>query len=536
MALTLSECFEYTGIDIRSLNASTFEEVKKIILLELKYSDEGFITIAGNRYSKNDILTFFDGQDWSSVLGSENKASMETAFASNWHSVLATPRQLVTFFRPPEELFDRSQLQATKKAIELLYGSVMLNCAGPLFKEGEFERLNCLLSYKPVFSDNLRYDLYQQLRAALDHLLRKMNNETSVYAPIHDVKELPFFNKAFCSIIWFLNDFDREIAAEVITKAVERSDGHLSWKQKKELYECFLWLPIDEKMEADIREKLDDFQQKIDEEAESDARQQEVAKSILRTATPSNPKWNPSKNEGRFSGANIGKIIGACLIIFTVIMIRIGSADRDTALSLAESRKMSQEMAESFSDYFFDDKQVIQDYNKLKNNLEANVTHEPMRHFLINQLSRFAYDQDADSLNKLTFVPVKPQPGCLPLTFSQSSDYSRVLLLIYDEENGSLPVKGALVGKNTNYNDTTLYLLPTERVIALFDPQLENDTTIVAFKMKHLDYLNVLFESYRINPTTTRKEVYLSTSEYGKGDASIINIYETMRMKRLISD
>jgi hypothetical protein len=78
--------------------------------------------------------------------------------------------------------------------------------------------------------------------------------------------------------------------------------------------------------------------------------------------------------------------------------------------------------------------------------------------------------------------------------------------------------------------------LPTERLIAVFDPQLENETTVIASKFPALDYLNVLFESYRVNPKTTRKEVYISTSEYAKGDASILNIYETMRMKRLISD
>jgi hypothetical protein len=526
MALTLSECFEYTGMDIRRLSLSTFEEVKKIILLELKFSDEGFITIANNRYSKNDILTFFETQDWSSVVGSENAASMETAFASNWHSVLAKPGQLVTFFQAPEELFDRSQLQATKKAIELLYGSVILNCAEPLFKAGEFERLNYLLSYKPVFSDNLRYDLYRQLRVALDRLFQKMNNETTVYAPIHDVRELPFFNKAFCSIISFLNDFDRDIAAEVIAKAVERSDGHLSWKQKMELYECFLWLPIDKKMEAHIRKKLDYFQQQIEEKN---------ATSIHRTGTQPLYQQDSLKKGVKLGGVYVGRLvvaIGLVIVVFTYIMIRTGSNGRSDPASIAASL----EMKDKFTDYFFDEKEVIRDYNELKRNIENNVANESMEHFLVNQLSRYAFNKDADTLNKLTFVPIKPEPGCRLLDFSHSSDFSNVLLLIYDQENPTLPVKGALIGNETEFDGVTLYLLPTERIIAVFDPKLENDSTVVASKLRALDYLNVLFESYRINPKTTRKEFYLSTSEYSKGDASIINIYETMRMKRLIAD
>jgi len=542
MALTLSECFEFAGMDIRTLNASTFEEVKKILILELKSSDEGFITIGNEQYSKNDILAFFDKQDWSSVIGSENTTSMETAFSSNWHNVLAKPEQLVTFFQVPEELFDRSQLLATKDAIELLYGKVIISSIAPLFKAGEFERLNYLLSYKPVFSDNLSYDVYAQLKIVLDQLFLKMENETKRGAPIHQLKELPFFNKAFCSIISFVNDFDSGISTVVIEKAVERISGHpVSWEEKKELFECFLWLPIDELSRERIQENLDHFEQQIRDEAEQEKHQEEVATTILQTATRSSIERKQSDKKQESGGITPGRIIisiGSVVIVFALVMMRISSitGSSKSAPTLAESMEMADKMKDEFSDYFFDDTEVIRDYNELKRNIEANVTNESVKHFLINQLSRFAYDQDADSLNKLTFLPVKPEPGCLPLTFSQSSEYSTVLLLIYNEENPDLPVKGALVGKNTDYSDTTLYILPTERLIAVFDPQLENGTTVVAAKLPALDYLNVLFESYRTNPKTTRKEVYISTSEYSKGKASIINIYETMRMKRLISD
>lgn len=538
MALTLSECFEFAGMDVRSLNASTFEEVKKILLLELKSSDEGFITIGNIRYSKNDILAFFDKQDWSSVIGSENTTSMETAFASNWHNVLANPGQLVTFFQVPEELFDRSQWRATKDAIELLYGKVILDSVEPLFKASEFERLNYLLSYRPVFSDNLVYDVYAQLKIALDQLFLKMENETKRRAPIHRLKELPIFNKAFCSIISFVNNFDSGISKEVIDKVVERISGQpISLPEKKALFECFLWLPLDEQSRAYIVKSITNLELELHEKAEADARQDEVAATILKTPTRSSIERKQSDKKQDSEGITPGKIIiaiGSVIIVFTVVMLRIGSITgrSNSTPTMTQSLKL----ADEFSDYFFNDTEVIRDYAELKRNIEANVTNESVKHFLINQLSRFAYDQDADSLNKLTFIPVKPEPGCLPLTFSQSSNYSRVLLLIYDEENPDLPVKGALVGKNTDYSDTTLYILPTERLIAVFDPELENGTTVIASKFPALDYLNVLFESYRINPKTTRKEVYISTSEYSKGDASILNIYETMRMKRLISD
>lgn len=538
MALTLSECFEFAGMDVRTLNASTFEEVKKILLLELKSSDEGFITIGNIQYSKNDILAFFDKQDWSSVIGSENTTSMETAFASNWHNVLAKPEQLVTFFQVPEELFDGSQLRATKDAIELLYGKVILNSVEPLFKTGEFERLNYLLSYKLVFSENLAYDVYAQLKIALDQLFLKMENETKRRAPIHQLKELPIFNKAFCSIISFVNGFDRGITKVVIDKTVERISGQpISLLEKKALFECFLWLPLDEHSRAYVAKSITNFEQELHENAEAEARQDEVAATILQTATRSSIERKQSDKKQESGGITPGRIIiaiGSVVIAFTVVMLRIGSITgrSNSTPTMTQSLKI----ADEFSDYFFNDTEVIRDYAELKRNIEANVTNESVKHFLINQLSWFAYDQDADSLNKLTFIPVKPEPGCLPLTFSQSSEYSKVLLLIYDEENPDLPVKGALVGKNTDYSDTTLYILPTERLIAIFDPELENATTVIAAKLPALDYLNVLFESYRINPKTTRKEVYISTSEYAKGKASIINIYETMRMKRLISD
>lgn len=541
MALTLPDCFEYAGIDITELDGNTFNEVKKILLLELKSSGEDTLLIAGERYSKNDILQFFEQGDANQeeiTVTSEDRIPALKENGAEWHHVLAKPEALTGFFELPDELLDRDALNAAKELVERQYGKAILREAQRQFRDEEYERLQYLLSYAPVFSSAFSYELKQSLLQLLKNQLLKMEHDSREELPVADFRALPFFNKSYYSTTHFLKDMDSDLARQVMRTAVDRCRGQqLSWKLKRELFQLFYLLPMNPEMEEYIKKNIAYFDERIAEEEQKQA----SGYTTTEGKSPLAPTELLRRAATVPASANtIPKLIGRAVVLILFLLGCYLLYDRFYGESAAAELKKKAESArelvlfeEELKGSYYDQEEVIKDYKKLRAAIEENVTHPLVRGFLVNELSQYAYEMNVDSISRIYFIPIKPIPESVPLKFDNGSELSDVLVLVYDEVHPDAPVKGRLIPKNKDYNDEVLYILPTERVIVLFNPVIENGETVVASKPESIDEFNVLYESYRLKSGTPKKEVYLSTSEYESGQVSITHIYETMNFKRL---
>ena len=135
----------------------------------------------------------------------------------------------------------------------------------------------------------------------------------------------------------------------------------------------------------------------------------------------------------------------------------------------------------------------------------------------------------------LSFDPIVPLPGCVPLQFSNDSELSSVLFLVYDENNPKRKVKAKLLKKDSGdyLNEFDLYILPSERIIVVINPNLIDSKTLGPTKVKNISAFNVSFESYKLKNGKPKKDVYLSFSQYDDNDYSLTHIYETMNHKIL---
>jgi hypothetical protein len=178
---------------------------------------------------------------------------------------------------------------------------------------------------------------------------------------------------------------------------------------------------------------------------------------------------------------------------------------------------------------------VISDYSKLKANIDSNVTNPQVAAFLKNSLHQFCYNMNTSDTISLSFDPIVPLPGCVPIQFSNDSQQSSVLLLLYDENNPQAKVKAKLLKKDPGsyLNTFDLYILPAERALVVINPNLIDSKTLGPTKIKSVSAFNVSFESYKLKNGKPKKDVYLSFSEYDGHDYMLTHIYETMNFKNL---
>ena len=514
MALTLSECFEYAGLALSDVNETTIREVRKILQLEMKSSGEDSLVIGGENYSLNDILQFFEHAAGEHVPDAADVGEVHSGYSSPWHEVLAKPEGLSTFFTLSDELLDPEMREQAKQLVEHTYGKEILKSAQRQLRDDEYDKLQYLLSYVPVFSYGLLYDLRQSLLSLMTTKMLRLEEAIRKDDRSGNFRQSMFFSRSFYTAFHFFHESDASLGHRIAQLGIRLASFYdLTWPERYDFFELLLLLPQDEDSKAALRSMRAQSHQKMSE-GEVNVKaivvpttRLELVKEILK--------------------GGLGIIILAMAGFFTYYYFT----------GKPEKKKPSAEeqlLDNKYKDHYFNKEDVISDYTKLKAGIESNVYNLAVRGFLVNELGRFVYDQDIDTAySELTYQPVKPFPGCIPFSVSNDSKFSNILVLIFDEEDKSAPVRGAYIAINKEFLDTVLYVAPTDRVIVLARPVIRNGNTVVSAKMASLDDFNVLYESVRVKRNAPRRRVYISYSEFQQGEGMITYDDEEVSFKRL---
>ena len=199
--------------------------------------------------------------------------------------------------------------------------------------------------------------------------------------------------------------------------------------------------------------------------------------------------------------------------------------------------------------YYLHQQFVISDYSKLAANIDSNVTNLKVAAFLKNSLHKFCYFVNKNDTLSLSFDPLVRQPGSVHIEFQNTSEFSTVLFLVYDEQNPQAKVKAKFIEK-CNENKLSVdnlyifdvYMLPSERAIIIIDPNLIDSKTLGPTTISNISSFNMLFDSYKLKNRKLKEEDYLRFYDLcfynykptGYHEYDISGVTETFNRKNLL--
>ncbi len=549
MSLNINACYVAAEIPNTAFNKESFEEVKKILLLELKASGGDYLMIENEPYSKQDLLDYFENVHQEFFVESGNEVPEVTLSSENtktWHSPLSDPISIMHVFDVPNELMDPNKQEEAKVLVEKLYGPKIIQVCQQQFKDKNFDQLQFLLSYDYVFSSNLAHEIKRNLSILFKNLCLSIRMEIDENPNLEDVENSLFFQSSFYHVLFFLKDANEDLTRNIMSLGVERMKGDkVTNTHMRNLFIKFKLLPHDQSS-IDYVNKSIQYYEESDEEENGDIIVQ-ILKKFQKKALKRNAdnleklktRWNISKleyTEKLRKYVRLLVILG--IVIGAVIVIYNQYSNAKKAKAISEIKKWEKEFEEyesTIPEQYFEQKDVISDYSQLKTNIDSNVTNPQVAAFLKNSLHQYCYNLNTSDTISLSFDPIVPLPGCVPMQFSNDSQQSSVLLLLYDENNPQAKVKAKLLKKDPGsyLNTFDLYILPSERAIVVINPNLIDSKTLGPTKITSVSAFNVSFESYKLKNGKPKKDVYLSFSEYDGHDYMLTHIYETMNFKNL---
>lgn len=549
MSLNINACYVAAEIPNTAFNKESFEEVKKILLLELKASGGDYLMIENEPYSKQDLLDYFENvhQEFFEESGNEvPEVTLSSDNTKTWHSPLSDPISIMHVFDVPNELMDPKKQEEAKELVEKLYGPKIIQVCQQQFKDKNFEQLQFLLSYDYVFSLNLAHEIKRNLTILFKNLCLSISKEIDENPNLEDVENSLFFQSSFYHVLFFLKDANEDLTRNLMSLGVERMQGDkVTNTHKKNLFIKFKLLPHDQSTIDYVNRSIQYYEDRIAEENNDTFGQGEnkfrnsttkknadIIDELIRRIYVSKLEYSEKLGKYLRPLVILGIVIGAAIVIYN----QYSNAKKAKAIS--EFNKWEKEFEEydsTIPNQYFEQKDVISDYSQLKANIDSNVTNPQVAAFLKNSLHQFCYKMNTSDTLSLPFDPIVPLPGCVPMQFSNDSQQSSVLLLLYDEKNPQAKVKAKLLKKDPgNYLNTfDLYILPSERAIVVINPNLIDSKTLGPTKITSVSAFNVSFESYKLKKGKPKKDVYLSFSEYDGHDYMLTHIYETMNFKNL---
>ena len=552
MSLNINACYVAAEIQNTDFNKESLEEVKKILLLELKASGGDYLLIENEPYSKQDLLDYFETvqQEFLEVSGKESAdANLSGGIKNAWHSPLNDPISIMHVFDVPNELLDLNKQEGAKALVEKLYGSKIVQVCQQQFKDKNFDQLQFLLSYDFVFSLNLAHDIKRNLSILFKNLCLSIRQEIDQNPNLEDVENSIFLKSSFYSVLSYLKDVNEDLTRNIMNLGVDRMYGDkVINMDKKNMFIKFKLLPHDQLTIEYVNKRIQFYEDRIADEngdvfEQSDNKSQKNSSKskfnfldqIKKRNQTLKLEFNEKLVENIRSYVFLGLLIGAGIFVYNQFYKTSYSGIDEEEKAIAALMEMENENNEStIPDQYFEQKDVISDYSQLKANIDSNVTNPQVAAFLKNSLHQFCYNINISDSFSLSFDQIVPIPGCVPLEFSNDSEFSSVLFLVYDEKNPLAKVRAKLLKQNTgDYLDFDLYILPSERAIVVINPNLINSNTLGPTKIKNVSAFNVSFESYKLKNKKPKSDVYLSFSEYNNQDFMLTHIYETMNVKKL---
>ena len=380
MSLTINACYVAAEIQNADFNKETFEEVKKILLLELKASGGNYLLIENEPYSKQDLLDYFKNvqQEYFQESGKVvPNVPLQNDKTKTWHNPLTDPISIMHVFEVPNELMNPIKQEEAQELVEKLYGSKIIQVCQQQFKDKNFDQLQFLLSYEFVFSLNLAHEIKRNLSILFNNLCLSIRKEIDENPNLEDVENSIFFQSSFYRVLFFLKDTNEELTRNLMSLGVERMNGNkVTNTHKKNLFVKFKLLSLDQSTLDYVNKNIQYYENRIVVENVMDKKEKKSRKNtvivvlVFLAAIFLYYKYldlekarvvqeiNNSDNENNYSDPD--------------------QDDEPTIVHVSE-----------VPDQYFEQKDVISDYSQLKANIDSNVTNPQVAAFLKNSYINF---------------------------------------------------------------------------------------------------------------------------------------------------